>query len=327
MNDAVSDTKRAIIIDCDPGHDDAVAIVLALGTPSIEVRGISTVFGNCAVTDGTRNALDILHLVGRDDVPVVQGASGPLTGEPVLGNYVHGRSGLDGPQLEPSSVRPHKLGAVSWMAGQLDGSTDPITIVATGPLTNIAELLTSYPQARDNIAEVIFMGGSTERGNHTPYAEFNTYADPEALRVVLESGVRSRMVGLNLTHQALATSRIVEELRTQYDRIGEVMADWMGFFRESYRAVWSFDAPPVHDPCTVAALIAPEIVGWEEAFVGVEVSGEWTRGATAVDLDNRWPDKEPNAHVAVSLDADRYWRLIFDAIDRLEHGIQRAGDL
>ena len=174
------------------------------------------------------------------------------------------------------------------------------------------------------VAEVIFMGGSTERGNHTPAAEFNTYADPEALDAVLRSGVRVRMVGLNLTHQALATSEVVDRLRAMPHRLGEVAAGWMGFFGSSYRRVWDFASPPVHDPCTVAALVAPELVTWRESFVAVELDGRWTRGATVVDLADRLGQPD-NCAVAVELDARAYWELLLGAIDRLGRAGHGAG--
>lgn len=308
---------KQIILDCDPGHDDAVAILVALGSPAIELMGISTVFGNCRVEDATRNARDVLHLVGRDDVPVVEGASESLRGERALGNYVHGESGLDGPVLHPAKVSPLDTDVVSWMAGLIAGSDTDTTIVATGPLTNVARLVQECPDVLESISEVVFMGGSTERGNHTPYAEFNTYADPEALRVVLQSGIRTRMVGLNLTHQACATPDVVERMRELNTRVADVVADWMGFFGQSYEEVWSFSSPPVHDPCTVVALVDPDIVSWKPSFVGVETQGELTRGATPVDLDMRWPEEVPNAQVAVHLDAARYWDVVLAALKSL----------
>lgn len=306
-----------ILMDCDPGHDDAVAILLALGSPSVQLIGVSTVFGNCRVEDATRNARDVLHLAGRDDVPVAQGASQSLRGDTVLGNYVHGESGLDGPVLEASEVPALDSDAVSWMSGVIAKSDQPVTIVATGPLTNVARLLEVSPDLVGSISEVIFMGGSTERGNHTPYAEFNAYADPEALDILLRSGVATRMVGLNLTHQACATPDVVERMRGLNTRIADVVADWMGFFGNSYEAVWSFSSPPVHDPCTVAALIEPDIVEWHSAFVAVETEGKWTRGATAVDLDDRWQEQRANVEVALQLKPERYWDLVFSALESL----------
>lgn len=305
-----------ILLDCDPGHDDAVAILLALGSPAIRLLGITTTFGNCAVEDATRNALRVLALCGSD-VPVAQGASGPMAGDRELGNYVHGTSGLDGPELPEPLTGPVGHDAVGFLAAMLDESEEQVVVVATGPITNVARLLRERPEAREKIREIVFMGGSTERGNHTPAAEFNTYADPEALDVVLTSGVPVRMVGLNLTHQALATPAVVERMSRMEHRLGRTCAAWMGFFGGSYKRIWDFDAPPVHDPCTIAALIEPELITWQQAFVAVELEGRWTRGATLVDLHGRYPDQEPNASVALSLDAPRYWDLVLGAVDAL----------
>jgi pyrimidine-specific ribonucleoside hydrolase len=305
-----------IILDCDPGHDDAIAILLAVQSPRIDLRAVTTTFGNCSVADATRNALRILTLAGVTTTPVARGAEGSLAGKSELGNYVHGVSGLDGPELPEPAFALSELSAVALMRQVLDGSDRPVTIVATGPITNVAALLQQHPDVRNKIAEIIFMGGSTERGNHTPTAEFNTYADPEALEIVLASGLPIAMVGLNLTHQALATPEVVARMRAMNHPLGNISGEWMGFFGSSYRAVWSFESPPVHDPCTVAALIDPTLITWQDCFVAVETQGEWTRGTTVVDLHNRY-ERPPNARVAMKLDSGRYWDLVLDSIDRL----------
>lgn len=313
--------KLPVVLDCDPGHDDAVALLLAVASPEIDLRAVTTTFGNCAVADATHNALRVLTLAGATNVPVAQGAAGPLSGELVLANYVHGASGLDGPELPEPAFETVAVPAVELMGSVLDESAEPVTIVATGPITNVARLFQERPLSRSKVREVVFMGGSTERGNHTPAAEFNTYCDPEALDVVLHSGVPVRMVGLNLTHQALATPEVVDRMRDMDHEVGRVCAGWMGFFGSSYHRLWEFDAPPVHDPCTVAALIDPDLVSWRDVFIAVELQGRWTRGATVVDIHNRYPDLAPNAKVAMHLDAPRYWDLVLDSVDRLGRGL------
>lgn len=305
-----------VIVDCDPGHDDAIALLLAIGSPAIDLRAVTTTFGNCAVEDATRNALRVLTLAGATDVPVGRGAAGSLTGSAELGNYVHGTSGLDGPDLPEPGFAVSELPAVELIERVVAEADEPVTLVATGPITNVATLLQRGLADRSRIREVVFMGGSVDRGNHTPTAEFNTYADPEALAVVLASGLPVRMVGLNLTHQALATAEVVSRMRAMNHHVGRVAAEWMGFFGSSYRAIWEFDAPPVHDPCTVAALIRPELIGWRRCFVAVETGGEWTRGTTVVDLHDRYR-RPPNVDVAMTLDAAGYWDLVLAAIDAL----------
>ncbi|WP_427130832.1 nucleoside hydrolase [Pseudarthrobacter sp. S9] len=308
-----------IILDCDPGHDDAIAILLAVQSPRIDLLAVTTTFGNCSIDDATRNALRILTLAGATTTPVARGAAGSLAGMSELGNYVHGVSGLDGPEMPEPGFAPSEKSAVELMQGVLESSDHPVTIVATGPTTNVAALIQQHPEVVHKVAEIIFMGGSTERGNHTPTAEFNTYADPEALDTVINSGIPVRMVGLNLTHQALATPEIVARMQAMPHPIGHICGEWMGFFGSSYRAVWSFDSPPVHDPCTVAALIEPDLIAWQECFLAVETKGEWTRGTTIVDLHNRY-ERPPNASVAMKLDTARYWDLVLDAIDKLGQG-------
>jgi purine nucleosidase/pyrimidine-specific ribonucleoside hydrolase len=305
-----------IVLDCDPGHDDAIALLLAVQSPSIDLKAVTTTFGNCPVGDATRNALRILTLAGATTVPVAKGASGSLAGTSELGNYVHGASGLDGPELPEPAFAASDLSAVEMIEQVLSTASDPVTLVATGPITNVATVLQRGVADRSKISEIIFMGGSADRGNHTPTAEFNTYADPEALAVVLESGLPIRMVGLNLTHQALATPAVVARMQAMNHHVGRVAAEWMGFFGSSYRTIWEFDAPPVHDPCTVAALIRPGIITWRRCFVAVETAGEWTRGTTVVDLHDRY-HRPANVDVAMTLDVDAYWELVLDAIDSL----------
>lgn len=306
-----------VVLDCDPGHDDAVAILLALGSPGVRLLGITTCFGNCAVEDATRNAQRVLALAGREDVPVAEGAAGPMRGQVALGNYVHGVSGLDGPELPEPTVAPADETATEMLRRLLVDSPDPVTVVVTGPMTNLGTLLSEEPGLGRYIREIVFMGGSTERGNHTPTAEFNTFADPEALDVVLRAGVPVRMVGLNLTHQALATPAVVERMSAMPHDLGRTCAAWMGFFGDSYERIWEFAAPPVHDPCTIVPLLDPDVIRWRDCFVAVELDGTWTRGTTVVDLFDRLPDQAPNASVAMELDAERYWNLVLAALDNL----------
>lgn len=320
MTNSSSSSPTPIILDCDPGHDDAIAILTAVGSPSVDLRAVTTVFGNCPVTSATRNALQVLSLAGAEDVPVAEGASEPLVGRAHFGNYVHGVSGLDGPKLPSSGVEKSGHTAVQLIVDELSHASEPVTIVAIGPLTNIANVLTEYPKLVDKVQEVIFMGGSTERGNHTPYAEFNTYADPEALDILLKSDVTKKMVGLNLTHQALATPEVVQRMQEMQHRVGKTAAEWMGFFGSSYKSIWEFDAPPVHDPCTVASLIVPDLIEWRDSFVAVETEGTWTRGATVVDLYRRWEEHDSNTSVAITLDVSTYWDTVLAAIDSIGGG-------
>lgn len=312
----MNDLPIPVILDCDPGHDDAIALLLAVASPSIDLLAVTTCFGNCSVQDATRNALRILTLAGSTTIPVGQGASGPLVGNTALGNYVHGASGLDGPEIPEPGFEVSRLNAVELMKQTINAQEERVTLVVTGPMTNAAQLLRDHPEIKSRISEIIFMGGSTDGGNHTPSAEFNTFADPEALQEAIDSGIPIRMVGLNLTHQALATPEVVDRMKSMNHALGNICAEWMGFFGSSYEAVWSFESPPVHDPCTIAALINPDLIDWAITFLAVELEGKWSRGETIVDLHDRY-EREPNASVAITLDRNAYWDLVLDSIDRL----------
>jgi len=301
-----------VLLDCDPGHDDAFAILLAAGSPDCDLRAITTVGGNGTLEAVTDNALRVCTLAGIRDVPIAAGAAGPLRGELRTAADVHGDSGLDGPPLPEPEVELDPRPAVELMADLLRGADEPLTLVPTGPLTNVALLLQSAPDVRERIREIVWMGGSRGRGNRTPYAEFNAWVDPEAAEIVVGSGVPFTLVGLHLTHQALATREVVERVRGAGGALGDVAADWLGFFSAAYRAIWGFDAP-LHDPCALAIALDSSIATFEEAFVAVETQGRWTRGATAVDPYGRF-GMPPNARVPLELDVERFWSMLVAAI-------------
>ena len=298
-----------VLLDCDPGHDDAVAILLAAGRPdAIELRAVTTVAGNAELEKVSLNARRVLTLAGVTDVPVAAGAAGPRRGDLMTALDVHGKSGLDGAELPEPAMELDARGALELMADR-----GPATVVATGPLTNVAELLERSPQT---VEEIVWMGGSTGRGNTRPYAEFNALVDPEAADVVFASGKPLTMVGLNLTHQAQASPEVVDRLRAVGNPAAEATVGWLSFFADTYRTVYGFKGPPVHDACAVALLIDPSLVRSVETFVAIETEGHWTRGATAVDLHGRL-GMAPNARVAMELDVDGFWDLVIGAIAAL----------
>jgi inosine-uridine nucleoside N-ribohydrolase len=300
---------RPVLLDCDPGHDDAIAILLAAGRPdAIDLRAITTVGGNAELQKVTLNARRVMTLAGRHDVPVAAGAARPRVGELMTALEVHGETGLDGAELPEPVVELDPRGAVELMAAR-----GPATVVATGPLTNVAALLEHAPEAVD---EIVWMGGSTERGNTRPYAEFNALVDPEAAEVVFTSGVPLTMVGLNLTHQAQATAEVFGRLHALHTPVGQATIGWLSFFADTYREVFGFDGPPVHDACAVALVIDPSLVRCEEVFVAIETDGRWTRGATVVDLYGRF-GRPPNARVAMELDVPRFWDVVVGALGAL----------
>jgi purine nucleosidase len=305
-----------MIIDCDPGHDDALALLLAVGDPRARLLGVTTVAGNQTLDKTTRNALRVLALAGASGVPVAAGCDRPLVGDLTVADDIHGASGLDGPDLDVPVAEPVGVHAVELMRQLITGAAEPVTVVATGPLTNVALLLSRHPEITPGIRRIVFMGGSTGRGNTTPYGEFNIVTDPEAADIVLRSGVPATMIGLNVTHQALATTEIITEFRELGTRLGGVCAELMTFFAATYHRVFGFDHPPVHDPIAVARVLDPSIVRTVPAPVDVELGGAYTRGATVVDLHRR-TGRPSNVDVAVGLDVDAFWRLLMTAVRNL----------
>jgi inosine/uridine nucleosidase len=300
---------RPILLDCDPGHDDAVAILLAAGRPdAIDLRAVTTVGGNAELEKVTLNARRVLTLAGVTDVPVAAGAAGPRRGDLITALEVHGESGLDGAELPEPAMALDPREAVELMVER-----GPATVAATGPLTNVAALLEHSPQT---VQEIVWMGGSTERGNTRPYAEFNALVDPEAAEIVFASGLPLTMVGLNLTHQAQATPEVIDRLRAVGNPAARATIGWLSFFADTYRTVYGFAGPPVHDACALALLIDPSLVRSVDAFVAIETEGRWTRGATVVDLHGRL-GRPPNARIAMELDVARFWDVVVDAVAAL----------
>jgi purine nucleosidase/pyrimidine-specific ribonucleoside hydrolase len=304
-------TPTPIILDCDPGHDDAIAILLAAANPAVELLGITTVAGNGPLDKVTYNARRVATLAGLTDLPIAAGAAGPLVADHEASVDIHGESALDGPALPEPRVDLDPRPAAQLIADLLAGSPVPVTLVATGPLTNIAHALGTIDHAK--VAGIVWMGGSTGRGNRTPYAEFNGYADPEAAAAVLASGLPFTLVGLNLTHQAAATPEVIARFAGLGTELGRIVAGWLEFFGDTYRDVYDEPHPPVHDPCAVAFVADPTVIETTRAFVAIETQGEWTRGATIVDLHDRL-EHPANATVAIDLDVDRFWAMILEAV-------------
>ncbi|MFI8105833.1 nucleoside hydrolase [Streptomyces sp. NPDC086023] len=311
-----------IIIDCDPGHDDALAIMLAAGDPAVDLLAITTVAGNQTLEKTTLNARRVCTVAGITDVPVAAGCDRPLVAPLRTAGDVHGESGLDGPRFPEPTVDAVPEHAVELMRRLLTEHPEPVTLVPTAPLTNIALLLTRYPEVRGRIREIVLMGGSTERGNRTPAAEFNVHVDPEAADIVFRSGVPVTMCGLNVTHQALATPDVLARLEGLGTELGRTCVELMTFFAGTYRRLYGFAAPPLHDPVAVARVIDPAIVHCVEAGVTVELRGEYTRGATVVDLHG-YLGRPPNARVALTLDRDLFWDRLVNAVATL--GTHRPG--
>jgi len=304
-----------VILDVDPGHDDAVALMLACGAPELEVLAVTTVAGNAPLEKTTRNALRTLSLIGRTDVPVAAGASSPLQRSLHTAEDIHGESGLGGPEIPEATFEPDGRSATELIADTLRGTPEPVTLIPVGPLTNVASFLREHRELRDRIARISLMGGSIGLGNTTPAAEFNVYVDPEAAREVFESGLTITMSGLDVTHQAGVGPEERERLRS-LGRIGGVVAELMEFFAATYERIYGFDAPPLHDPVAVAAVLQPELLKTRPMRVDVECEGELTRGETVCDFYGV-TGRPPNARVGVELDRDAFFDLLYHALANL----------
>jgi inosine-uridine nucleoside N-ribohydrolase len=290
-----------ILIDCDPGHDDAIALLLALASPEVELLGITTVAGNQTLEKTTVNALKILEFVGRTEIPVAAGAPRPLVREPYVAAYVHGESGMDGPELPTPQTGPVAEHAVDFLAARITASERPVTVIPVGPLTNVGLLLARYPEVAAGIERIVLMGGAIAEGNVTPAAEFNIWADPEAASRVFTSGIDVTMVGLDVTHKALFRPADSQRLAAT-GRVGTLVAELFGFYQQFHSEQYGWDGSPVHDAVAVAHVVRPGLVETVDRGVVVDCGGELSRGRTYVDLWGRahW---EPNAHVAVDIDA------------------------
>ncbi len=308
-------TER-IILDCDPGHDDALAMILAAGDPRIDLLAVTTCAGNQTIEKVTHNALAVCAIAGID-VPVAAGAHKPLVRPQIVAPDIHGTSGLDGPVLpEPARALDPRHAVDLIIDIVMVEEPGTITLVPTGPLTNIALAMNKEPGIVERVKRVVLMGGSYTRGNRTPSAEFNIVADPEAAQAVFAASWPVTMVGLDLTHQATADADVVARIGAIDSPLSKFVVDILTFFGSTYRREQGFDAPPVHDLCCVAKLCDPAVFTTTDAFVAVELTGTWTTGATVTDFGTVLGQPH-NTDVAVKLDKTRLWDLTVDAIATL----------
>ena len=308
-------SARAVLIDCDPGHDDAMALLLALASPELELLGVTTVHGNQTLVKTTANALRVLEFAGRGDVPVAAGADRPLLRDPRVAAHVHGETGLDGPDLPPPQGAPVDGHAADFLADRIRSAGRPVTLVPTGPLTNVALLLALHPDVASGIERIVLMGGAIAEGNVTPAAEFNIWVDPEAAQRVFASGLDVTMVGLDVTHRALMTADHAERLR-QAGRVGAMVAELWAFYHRFHSRVYEFPGAPVHDALAVAHVIRDDLLTTQHRNVEVDCASELCRGRTVVDLW-RISGREPNAHVGVQVEGDAFLELLVERIASL----------
>src|SRR6476469_672900 len=308
-------TPTPIILDCNPGHDDEIALLLAVASPELELVGVTTVSGNQTLDKTTANALRVREFAGRSDIPVYAGADKPFLRKRDVAAHVHGESGLDGPDLPPPSRAVERQHAVDYLAEEIRRRNGKGTLVPTGPLTNIGLLFALHPDARPE--RVVLMGGAIGEGNRTPAAEFNIWADPGAAQRVCREGLDTTRVGLDVTHRALIKDEHTERMRAA-GRTGQVVAELMDFYARFHRKRYvDLDGSPMHYPVCVAHLIDPALMTVRDAHIEVDCSSGPSWGRTNVDWRGREHFGPPNAKVGVDIDGDRFAELIVERISSL----------
>jgi purine nucleosidase len=301
-----------IILDCDPGIDDALAIAFAHGHPGLDLLGITTVAGNVGLAQTTVNALAVCEFIGAGRTPVTAGAVGPLLRAALDARQVHGEGGLGGATLPRPAAGPAAGHAVDYLIETIGAARGEITLVATGPLTNIALALRLEPRLADWAREIVIMGGSAGRGNTTPAAEYNMWADPEAAAVVFRAGWSVVMLGLDVTLRTGACPAVRERMRELGPLGSELLLPAL-----EYRSVHESAGPAVHDVCTVAWIAQPSLFGLVPARVQVETTGQLTSGMTVTDFAAPGAADRGNARVAMDIDVDGFWELTLGTYHRL----------
>ncbi|MEO3870605.1 nucleoside hydrolase [Nonomuraea sp. B12E4] len=302
---------KKVLIDCDPGIDDALALALVAGSPSLDVVGITTVGGNVDLELTTANALALREFLGLGEVPVTPGSGGALLHRTVRAGHVHGATGLGDAVLPVPERGPSPGHAVDFIVEALRADPGEITLVAVGPLTNLALAVRKEPRVVEWARELVIMGGSYTRGNHSPAAEFNMLADPEAAAIVFGAGWTVRMLGLDVTLTAVATSDVLERMRP----LGRLADRLLVPAARSYGVVTAEGGPAIHDACAVAYVLEPSLFTCVPAVVNVETAGAYTRGMTVTDFNLR--DRRANALLATALDVKGFWELVLGAYEGL----------
>ncbi len=307
-------SKMPIILDCDPGHDDAIAIILAAVSDTLDLKAITTVGGNQTVAKTTKNALNILSFI-KKDIPVAKGADQPIRRPLEIAPEVHGDSGLDGPVLPQSDKKAVDINAYDLMAQIIEKSDEKVTLVATGPLTNIAIFLISNPHLHHKIEQISIMGGCAIGGNWTASAEFNILVDPEAAAIVFRSGIPVIMAGLDVTHKAQIREKEIAQIKAQGGKVAIFVGELLDFFIKFHKEVVGFDFAPLHDPCAIAYLINPKMFKSKKVNVEIDLAGEHTVGATVADLRGV-TNRKPNVELLLDVDIEQYMDLIIESVNK-----------
>ncbi|GKT04093.1 pyrimidine-specific ribonucleoside hydrolase RihA [Furfurilactobacillus entadae] len=303
-----------IILDCDPGHDDALAMMMAIASPKIELAAVTTSAGNQTPAKTLNNALRLLTLMKRQDIPVAAGNQTPLVQPLATAGNVHGESGLDGAELPDPTFEPQSRPAIELMAETVRNSQEPVTLVVTGPMTNAALFLRVYPELAKQLKQIVYMGGAMGLGNWTPSVEFNIYVDPEAAKIVMNSGIPMVMAPLNVTHQAQIMKDEITAIGKINNPVAHAFEGLLNFFERYHEAPkWGFTGAPLHDPCTIAWLIDPTMFEGEQLNVDVETKGELTKGETVCDYYDL-TDKPKNTLVLLKIERQRFIDLIMESL-------------
>lgn len=312
--------SKPVVMDCDPGHDDAVALLLAAKSDEIDLRAVTTVAGNQTLAKTTTNALKVLTLANRTDIPVAEGCKDPLFRDFVSEHDVHGDSGLEGPDLDEPAFNTVDEHGVDLIIKTIRKSDEPVYLVPVGPLTNVAMALKKAPDIVNNIERIVLMGGAVEQGNKTPTAEFNIYADAEAAAVVFDADVDRTMVGLDVTRKARYSMERFDEMRMLGSEVAEVVAELFEFYLKFHNQRFGWESVPIHDACAVAEVISPGIVETERARVEIETDGEHTYGQTVCDLQDIWDrtshPTEPNTDVGLDINKEAFFDLLLSELER-----------
>ncbi len=303
--------KRNIVLDCDPGHDDAVAILLAGKNPNINLLGISVVAGNQTIQKTARNALNVVTYLGIN-VPIAIGCEFPMVRDRVICAAIHGESGLDGFDFPNYGDRFDKRHGVQLIINSVMNN-DNVTIVATGPLTNVAMAIKMEPRILERLDEIVIMGGSVDNGNTSPAAEFNIMCDPEAAHVVFSSGVTVRMVGLNVTRKVIVTDEVIQRMEKINNKASDMFVKLMRVFNENQRKTFGVTAGPLHDPATIASIIDKDLIKWQKMNVVIDISHGPSYGRTNCDVFD-YLQAPQNAYVAMDIDVNKYWDIIEEGI-------------
>lgn len=318
--------KIPVIVDCDPGHDDAIALVTALASEQLQILGITAAPGNQTVEKTSENIRKILELCHREEIPVAKGRTAPLMQSLQVGKELHGETGMDGPILPPVRMKLSELTAAELMAELIEQSPRPVTLIVTGPCTNVAVLLLAYPHLRFKIEKISLMGGGAYIGNRSALAEFNIWNDPEAAKVVADSGIPLEVYGLDVTHKALIYQEEIEWFRKEKGEVFRFVTELLDFFAGSYLRERKFPGCPMHDSCAVIGVIRPDIFEYRSTPVSVELNSRYSRGALVLDLRENGSG-EKNGKIAMDVRREKVLELIFESCRLLrEKGAENAAE-